>query len=157
MCRSEIAGLRIAAAKLRIGDGQAVSYEIAMPKGRKREELGQPGVWTVFGVDAGLACFADAETSQDYKGFRAAWKKEHPDQNIYTNYFAALFRESYEARPGLQEAHGNFLAWQMPETRRRLVLFSSGMGDGIYSGYWGLDKEGEAVCLVIPFLNPEYF
>ena len=45
----------------------------------------------------------------------------------------------------------------MPGTGHRMVWFSSGMGDGIYSGYWGLDKDGEAVSLVVPFLNPEYF
>lgn len=157
LCQSEIAGPRIAAAKLRISHKQAVCYEVAMPKGRKREELGQPGVWTIFGVDAGLACFADVETSEAYRAFWEAWQKEHPNQNIYTDYFAALFRESYEKQPDLQEAQGNFLAWRMPETGRRMVLFSSGMGDGIYSGYWGLSEEGEAVCLVIPFLNPEYF
>ena len=39
----------------------------------------------------------------------------------------------------------------------RTVLFSSGMGDGIYSGYWGLDAEGEIACLVALFLNPAYF
>ena len=28
---------------------------------------------------------------------------------------------------------------------------------GVYSGYWGLDAEGEAVCLTVVFMNPEYF
>lgn len=38
-----------------------------------------------------------------------------------------------------------------------MVMFASGMGDGIYSGYWGLDEKGEPVCLVALFMNPEYF
>ncbi len=36
-------------------------------------------------------------------------------------------------------------------------MFTSGIGDGIYSTYWGLDKEDEVADVVIPFLNPEYF
>ena len=54
------AGLRIAAARLRFSEKPAVSYELAMPKGKKPEELEKPGVWTFFGVDTGLGCFANA-------------------------------------------------------------------------------------------------
>lgn len=59
ICRSKAAGLRIAAARLVISDKEAVRYETAMPKGKKIEDLGKPGVWTFFGVDTGLACFTD--------------------------------------------------------------------------------------------------
>jgi hypothetical protein len=31
------------------------------------------------------------------------------------------------------------------------------MGDGVYSGYWGIDAEGEIVSLTVIFMNPEYF
>ncbi len=36
-------------------------------------------------------------------------------------------------------------------------MFSSGLGDGVYSAYWGVDAEGLPVELVIPFMNPEKF
>ncbi|MCM1118352.1 MAG: DUF2185 domain-containing protein [bacterium] len=157
ICRSEIAGLRIAAARLLVSDRPAVRYEIAMPKGNKPEELGKPGVFTFFGVDAGLACFADAQSSQEYRDYSAKWKRENPDKNPYVDYFQALFRKSYEMHPQVQTSDGNFIEWQIPGSEHRLVLFSSGMGDGIYSGYWGLDAEGETVCLVAPFMNPELF
>lgn len=55
VCLSRIAGLRIAAARIPIGCKEAVHYEIAMPKGKKIEDLGKPGVFTFFGVDTGLA------------------------------------------------------------------------------------------------------
>lgn len=155
--RSKIAGLRIAAAKLRISGGQAARYEIAMPKGSKIEDLGKPKVFTFFGVDAGLACFADAKTSEDYRLFLEKWQKENPGKNKYTDYFEALFQKSYEMYPEVQNEGGNFLSWQLPETGQRLVMFSSGMGDGIFSGYWGLDEEGKIVNLIVPFMNPEYF
>lgn len=149
VCRSRIAGLRIAAARLRVSDGQAVRYEIAMPKGST--------VPPFFGVDAGLACFADAKTSEDYRIFWDQWWKENPGKNRYTDYFEALFQKSYERYPEVQNQGGNFLSWQLPETGQRLVLFSSGMGDGIFSGYWGLDEKGKIVSLVVPFMNPEFF
>lgn len=157
VCHSPIAGLRIAAARLRISEKPAVSYEIAMPKGKRLEELGKPGVWTFFGVDTGLACFADAETAREGRAFYESWRAENPGKNLYTDHFAGLFQKSYEARPEHQNRGGSFLEWHMPDTGHRMVWFSSGMGDGMYSGYWGLDEDGEAVSLVIPFLNPEYF
>lgn len=157
LCLSQIAGVRIAAAKLRIADGQAERYEIAVQKGGRLEDLGKPNVWTFFGVDAGLACFADVETSKDFQIFIEKWEKENSGKNKYTDYFAALFQKSREANPELQRGCGDFLQWQLPETGQKIVFFTSGMGDGIFSGYWGMDGNGEVVSLVIPFMNPEYF
>ncbi len=89
--------------------------------------------------------------------FFEKWKQENPGKNKYEDYFAPVFRKSFEANPELQNMGGNFCTWQLPGAGERTVLFSSGMGDGIYSGYWGLDDEGEVTCLAAPFINPEYF
>ncbi|MCI8403223.1 MAG: DUF2185 domain-containing protein [Lachnospiraceae bacterium] len=157
LCRSRIVGLRIAAARLLFADRPPVRYEIAMPKGRRGEDLGKPGVFTFFGVDTGLACFADSETSGRYGAFWAQWAQENPGKNKYTDYFEALFKKSFEANPQCQNPGGSFLEWRLPKNGPRVVFFASGMGDGVYSGYWGLDEEGEAVCLTVPFMNPEFF
>ncbi|MCR2048807.1 DUF2185 domain-containing protein [Acetatifactor muris] len=157
VCLSRIAGLRFAAARLSVSDNQVARYEIAMPKGKKREELGMPGTFTFFGVDTGLACFADGKVSGESRQFFEKWEKENPGKNKYTDYFAALFQESLEAAPQFQNSGTSFLEWKLPGSGLRTVLFSSGMGDGIFSGYWGLDAEGKAACLVVIFMNPEYF
>lgn len=155
--RSPLVGLRVAAARLRISEKPAVRYEIAMPKGKTLEDFGKPKVWTFFGVDTGLACVTDLQIGKEYQAFQDQWRKEHPQKNLYQEYFQPLFQKSYEALPEQQNPGGSFLLWRLPQTQERLVLFSSGMGDGIYSGYWGLDGQEEAVELVIPFLNPEFF
>ncbi|WP_158096011.1 DUF4241 domain-containing protein [Cloacibacillus sp. An23] len=154
--RSPVAGIRVAAARLAISEAPVVSREIAMPEGRKLEELGQPGVWTFFGVDAGLACFADARTAEEYREFAARWREKNPEGDIYNDYFARLFAESAAARPDVQNGYGDFIAWRVPGGSR-LTMFSSGLGDGIYSAYWGLDAGGSPAELVIPFMNPEFF
>ena len=157
VCPSTVAGLRIVAARLRVSDKAAVRYEIAMPKGKKIEDLGKPGVWTFFGVDTGLACFADSRTAEENRLFFENWQRENPGKNKYVDYFAALFQKSYEKQPKYQNRGVSFLEWQVPKTDHRAVLFSSGMGDGMYSGYWALDAQGEVVSLIAPFMNPEYF
>ena len=157
VCLSPIVGLRIAAAEVLVSEKPAVRYEIAMPKGKKGEDLGKPGIFTFFGVDTGLACFADGKISEENRIFFEKWAEENPGKNKYMDYFASLFQESYETHPEFQNEGGSFLEWSMPGSGHRMVLFSSGMGDGVYSGYWGLDAEGEAVCLTVVFMNPEYF
>jgi len=157
ICRSQIAGPRIAGARLQVSSRQAVDYEIAMQKGNKREDLGKPKVWTFFGVDTGLACFADAQVSEGCRRFFEKWQRENPGKNKYEECFAPVFQKSFEENPALQNPGGNFCTWELPEIGQRTVLFSSGMGDGIYSGYWGLDADGEIACLVVIFMNPEFF
>ncbi len=150
---SPIAGRRVAAARLVISANHAVRYEIAMPEGKGTEDYGKPGVLTFFGVDTGLACITDRKIAEEYDTFFTTWQTEHPRQNKYDDYFAALFRENSNG----QNTPGSFLLWQLPKTNYNLVMFSSGMGDGIYSGYWGLDERDEAVELIIPFMNPSLF
>lgn len=155
--RSSIAGLRIAAARLKLSDKKPVSYELAMPKGTTKKDFNAPGVFPFFGVDAGMACFADAVTAKEYNHFATEWHKSNQGKNLYDDYFAALLQKSYEDYPDLQRNGGDFLRWCIPDKEHHIVLVSSGMGDGIYSGYWGLDVDGEAVELVVPFMNPEFF
>ncbi|MCC0672670.1 DUF2185 domain-containing protein [Clostridioides sp. ES-S-0145-01] len=157
ICHSKIVGLRIAASRLIINDKKPIKYEIAMPKGKKCEDFGKSGAWTFFGVDTGLACFSDAKVAKEYSNFITKWQNENPGKNKYNDYFATLFQKSHEMHPNLQNKNGNFLLLKLPQTSYRLIMFTSGIGDGIYSGYWGLDADGEVAELVIPFMNPTYF
>ena len=50
-----------------------------------------------------------------------------------------------------------FWIWTLPKNNKRIAMFSSGMGDGIYSAYWGFDKNNEITELIVPFMNLEYF
>lgn len=154
---SSLVGLRIAAAKLVISRKPVAQYEIAMPKGKKLEDLEKPGAWTFFGVDTGLACFTDTQVAEEYRQFMDKWQSENQGKNKYDDYFFSLFQKSREAYPDVQNEEGDFLLWELPHMDHKLVMFSSGMGDGIYSGYWGLDADNEAAELIIPFMDPAYF
>ena len=123
------------------------------------EAEGVPGkaAYTFFGVDTGTACFADEAASEEFCRFLEKWRGENPGKNLYADYFEERFRERREDKPGDALRRWDLLCWAIPESGRRLVMFSSGVGDGIYSGYWGLDADGEPAELIVPFLNPEYF
>lgn len=155
--RSPAAGIRVAAARLKIKEADAVEYKLAMPKGYTSEDYGKPGVFSFFGVDTGTGCFADKAVSEEFYKFTTDWHNANQDKNIYDDYFKELFEESYKKYPDIQTPYGDFLLWKIPESGNRLIMFSSGLGDGVYSGYWGIDKKGEAAELVVPFMNPEFF
>lgn len=150
---SQMAGLRIAAARLKIKEEKAVSYK------RGESKINDDGKrpFCFMGVDAGVACFVDLQVSKEYNEFLRKWHSENPDKNHYDDYFAKYFAESYEKFSDVQRAGGDFIEWKLPQSENRLVMFASGLGDGIYSGYWGENEKSEITELVIPFLNPEFF
>lgn len=153
---SSLVGRRYAAARLKISDKEVRKYEVAMPKGYTIEQYGT--VFNLFGVDTGLACFCDVKVANEYLDFRAQFAKEHPKANIYDDYFKAVFADSYaKDSENTQRPEGDYICWTVPDTDHRLIMFASGLGDGAYSAYWGLDEEGEVAELVIPFLNPDFF
>lgn len=154
---SPMVGPRIAAARLRLRDGEVSRYELAMPKGKQLGDLGSPGVFTFFGVDTGLACITDSELAEQFAHFRAGWSQENPQGNLYTDYFQPAWEACRRPVPGIPGFAGEHVLWPLPEGGGVLPFFSSGMGDGIYSGYWGFSPDGELAELVVPFMNPAFF
>lgn len=154
---SPVAGLRIAAARLKIRETDICRYEIAMPAGTTAAQYNQPGIFAGFGVDAGMACFCDAAAAKEFGEFSDGWHQQNPGKNQYDDYFAQLFRSSYEAYPDVQREDGDFIEWAVPGYGHRIAMFASGLGDGLYTGYWGLDAGEEVTELIIPFMNPDYF
>ena len=154
---SDFVGIKAAASRLKISNEHSVKYELAMPKGYNIEDLNKPGVFSFFGVGTGLTCFADESFAEDYAEFSNVWHKENPNKNIYTDYFSKLFKESNKKCSDIQADYGNLLIWTLPKNNKRIAMFSSGTGDGIYSSYWGFDKNNEIAELIVPFMNLEYF
>ena len=154
---SDLVGIKVAASRLKISNERSVRYELAMPKGFTLADVNKPGVFSVFGVDTGLACFADESLAEKYTEFLNIWHKENLNKNIYNDYFSQLFKENTKNYPHIQTEYGNFLIWNLPKDNKRIAMFSSGMGDGIYSAYWGFDKNGKIKELIVPFMNLEYF
>lgn len=142
-------GLRISGARLKITSKVATKYEPAFCE-RKGKETDING----FGVEAGMGCFCDESAAKSYWKFLDGWYKEHKNGNIYDDYFAELFKKSYEENPDLQREGGDFLMWTNPNDGSMIPMFASGFGDGFYEDFWGIDEEGELCELVTIFLDP---
>ena len=100
-------------------------YEVAMPKGTTIEQINEPGILAGFGVDAGLACFCDGAVAGEYDTFQSKWHQERPEGNLYDDYFAELFAESYREWPQVQREGGDFITWEVPGTGHSFSMFAS--------------------------------
>jgi hypothetical protein len=79
-----------------------------------------------YSVDMATGCFADYEA------------------NVLTSK-----TDSYEKIESIFEMP--FTQMKVGNKGENIIGFSTGMGDGTYSSYWGLSMDNKAVCLVTDF------
>lgn len=149
---ASIMGIRNVGARLKISDKEAVRYELA-----NCEKENHQTTFAGFPVECGTACFCDEQSAKSYQRFLDKWYKEHEGGNVYDDYFQELFAESYREHPEVQRDCGDLLMWRNPLDGSQIAMFSSGLGDGYYTDYWGIDASGEICELVMIFINPELF
>jgi len=95
-----------------------------------------------FRVDAGLACFMDLETAHMFSNIVDRYHDKGVQRNYYTDILAAEFN-----RQG-----GNWdLHYPSEGDPRNIAMYASGLGDGIYSAFWGMDENEQPAMLVADF------
>lgn len=132
---------RVAGAMLRFREGEAASWELALHPGEDASELGEGEIYG-YPVDSGTGCFMDDET--------ARLVNEHMDEEEFADALDDEMERTYE----------DTWAWANiefdPDSGANIVAFSTGVGDGLYASFFGLDAAGEVVCLVTDFSLFEY-
>ena len=127
---------RVAAAMLRLGDAPAARWELALLPGQDAGELGEGEVFG-YGVDSGTGCFMDEEAA------RSLVRKMDEDDE----YADDLIDE-------MEKTYVDTWSWanvELGPAGANLVAFSTGVGDGLYASYFGLDEAGRPVSLVTDF------
>jgi hypothetical protein len=120
---------RVAAAMLRLRDAPIARWEPALPQGNDPGKLLR-GEFFGYGVDGGVACFADGAGASDV------------DFDLYEQRILMPMLDAQKASP----------VWgtvAVPEAN--LVAFTTGAGDGFYASFWGLDAADQPVALVTEF------
>lgn len=124
---------RVAFARILFADRPAERWEMALRPGQTLRDL-QPGYIHGYGVDTGTGAFMDAATLAPY--------------------LAATADEAATMRlvDVLNAAPVGTRAWLLrPYGQANVAMFSSGLGDGFYASYFGLDSAGRVVALVTDF------
>ncbi len=127
---------RVAAAMLRLGGGTPARWEMALWPGDDPGELGEGDIFG-YGVDSGTGCFMDEEAA------RTLARRMGEDDS----YFEQVCDE-------LDKTYVHTWSWAnigLTPAGANCVLFSAGVGDGLYASYFGLDAEGRPVSLVTDF------
>lgn len=112
----------------------------------------EDGEFFGFGVDAGTACFVDAESLQEGMPDSDDWYEElfeNEDDNCWFN----VMDNPEHIRDGIANI-------ELPESscNNNLILFHSGWGDGFYPVVGGFDANNNLVAVHIDFFvasNPE--
>jgi hypothetical protein len=124
---------RVAFATIEFKNELPVRWELAVPRGNIKQ-----GKFFGYSVDSGIGCFMDEETANKYKSLaedEGFFDKLSTDlENTYVPTW------SYSNTVINEDNGGN------------IILFSSGMGDGTYPSYFGINSKGEICCLVTDFL-----
>lgn len=143
-------GDRYAAVKVEFTKEKPVLYREALVGIEELENIDE-GDYFGFGVDAGLACIADAEAVPYVDKFISELNVE----NIYDDYFAGLFAKSYQENPKNQRDLGDWIIWTIPNTNYQIPMFASGLGDGVYPVYFAYDAQQKICGLYIHFIDIE--
>lgn len=152
VAKSRDVGIRMCTARLKIKPEPAVYYSVAESvEGNSVMLTGW--IMSGFPVETGVMSFCDAEGAKEFKRFADRWQSENPEKNIYDDHFAGFFAESAAKYPDHQNEKGDFTEWRNPVGGKRMVMISSGLGDGFYQCYWGYDELGDICELVVPMID----
>lgn len=149
---------RNAAMRVRFNENRAVRFELALTGSEPAEEIAgfEEGDYFGFPVDAGLGCFCDRAVQREYTAFEREQREKHGDDfNMYDDFMAGLFAESYKADPKYQRRDGDRLDLTVPNTEHHIPICNSGFGDGYYPVYWGYDEKGEVCQIIMNFIDIE--
>lgn len=119
---------RIAFAKIVFSSAPVVGWQLAVPEGSKVK----PGMLVGYAVDGGIGSFMDAEAAR-------VLAVQREDEGFY----GVLGR-------AIQSSKGPFRAL-IPAGEANVAVFASGLGDGGYASYYGLDALGRPVALITDF------
>lgn len=119
----------------RVALAQLVIHDDSVPERFEPAMLDAPSrvAEPAYGVDSAMGCFADADV----------WNYSLARGNLLGEGLGDAMAD---------REWGEFVIDS--RTGLNVIAFWSGMGDGVYSSYWGFDGSGRAVCLVTDFLLP---
>ncbi|AQX06882.1 hypothetical protein BAX97_04695 [Elizabethkingia meningoseptica] len=145
---------RYVATRIKFTENKAVSHTEALIGNEDLDSL-ENGEYFGFNVDAGLATIVDTKTRDLYCNFVNQWEKENPEGNIYDNFFAQEFKNSYERNPEYQRTDGDWINFRLPGSNLSIPMIQTGFGDGVYPVYLGYDENGNICELVVQYIAVE--
>lgn len=142
---------RVAYAELLIKDEIPSRWEMSLIPEHLLADSFERKMNGMYPVENGLSSFSDYETfkvySQEIKSFYSANK----NGNFYNEVLAPLFRKNKNIP---KSSRGEDWADYKPKNgNANIIMFGSGLGDGLYARYVGYDKNNNVVKLISDFIR----
>lgn len=144
---------RYAAIRIKFNDNKAVYFENGMKGNEDLEGEIKEGDFYGFGVDAGMASITDIEVQKAYHKFEKKFSELNEDGDLYNDYFWDLLEENAKEFPKYQAEYGDWLNWNIPDTKYTMPICASGWGDGYYPVYFGYDENNNICQVVVHFID----
>lgn len=147
--------VRIAAVFVDITDKEPICFSMALNGTESPEEIEELAEDEFFGfpVGAGLVSIFDETSLAVYLDFENKWYEQNSNKNLYDDFFAAMFEESYRKSPQTQRKAGDYIDFVVPDTEYHIPMFSTGLGNGYYPVYFGYSNDNEVCCMLIVFID----
>jgi Protein of unknown function (DUF4241) len=126
---------RVAFAAVRVKQTSPTKWQM-MATGANDPSKLEPGDIFGYGVDSGTGCFMDESAG------RALTQKMNDDSNFFKTMMTEMEKNYRDTWDWLNMKFGD----------GNLIAFKSGLGDGVYATYAGLDPQGEVAVVVTDFM-----
>jgi Protein of unknown function (DUF4241) len=148
-------GYKTAYATIDFLDEIAHTFEFALIDYELLEHPVDKTINGMFPVDSGLLSFSDYQSLEEYISFTNDFLEENEDGNIYEVFLEKHFKMNGN-KPKGSSITGDWVNFSVPNSdNKEIFMFSTGLGDGLYPAYWGLNKANEITSLIIDFLTLE--
>jgi len=146
----EFAG-RVAYAELNFKDEVPASWELSLISETLLKDDFEKKMNGMFPVENGLGSFSDSETWKFYNLEITDFYDKQKDGNYYNEVLESHFKANVNTP---KTSRGEDWINYTPKTSSaNIIMFGSGMGDGIYPRYVGFDKNRQVVKLIVDFIQ----
>lgn len=142
-------GYKIAFSMIRFKDEVPTKWELALPDANlganSTSKLGK----VISG--AGILGFGSVESNALFLNQKDEFEKMYPNRNFYQDVLALEFNKN-GGNPNGSISGGDWVNFFPQQQQNLNIIFSStGIGNGTYTAYWGLNDAGEPLQLVLDF------
>ncbi|MBP6731186.1 MAG: DUF4241 domain-containing protein [Chitinophagales bacterium] len=105
----------------------------------------------LFPVETGLGSFSDYDVWKSYNKEVDAFYAVNPNANYYKDFLEILFKDNANVTPNSRGK--DWINYKLEKCSGNIIMFASGLGDGLYPRYVGFDKNGKAIKLIADFIQ----
>lgn len=105
----------------------------------------------MYPVENGLSSFSDFETFNSYRKQVDDFYAKSPNGNYYNEVLEPLFKKNASIP---ESSRGeDWVNYELANEKGNIIMFGTGLGDGLYARYIGYDKDNNPVKMITSFVR----